>query len=224
MEKKDYSEIPNNFIDEIICGNCIELIKEIPDRSIDAVITDPPYGLNKYGVKNDTDLGLYYYILPECFRALKDDSFFVTFFSTKYLPLAFENNPFTFLWQVVLYCPEGSVRSPIGFTKFMSCLVFKKGKPKLQRLNKDIFVDTPGKMVEPDEGYIDHPTPKPKTFVKELLKMFTAEGDIVLDPFVGSGSTALACQQLNRHFIGFEIEERYCKIAKSRLMGGIHGD
>jgi len=215
---------PSEFIDKILCGNCVQLIKSIPNQTIDAVITDPPYGLNKNGIKNDANLSLYYSILPECYRVLKEDSYFATFFSTKYLPLAFEKNPFSFLWQVILYCPEGSVRSPIGFTKFMSCLVFKKGNPRLQKLNKDLFVDTPGKMVEPDEGYIDHPTPKPKTFIKELLRMLTAEGNIVLDPFVGSGSTAVACQQLDRHFIGFEIEERYCKIAKGRLMGGINGD
>lgn len=72
-------------------------------------------------------------------------------------------------------------------------------------------------MVEPDEGYIDHPTPKPKHFIKEILKMFTKNNDLILDPFMGSGSTAVACIQLNRRFIGFEIEEKYCPIALERL-------
>jgi len=99
----------------------------------------------------------------------------------------------------------------------MSCFIFKKGKPKIIRWNKDIFIDTPGKMVEPDEGYIDHPTPKPKHFIKEILKMFSKDNDLILDPFMGSGSTAVACLQLNRRFIGFEIEEKYCKIAHERL-------
>ena len=72
-------------------------------------------------------------------------------------------------------------------------------------------------MVEPDKGYIEHPTPKPKHFVKEILKMFTNEDDSILDPFIGSGSIAVACLQLNRRFIGFEIEEKYCKIAFERV-------
>jgi DNA modification methylase len=82
---------------------------------------------------------------------------------------------------------------------------------------KDIYVDTPGRMVEPDEGFIDHPTPKPKTFIIELLNMFTKEGDIVLDPFIGSGTTAVACKLTKRKFIGFEIDKKYCRLAAKRL-------
>ncbi len=208
---------PEDFINNIICGDCLELMKLIPDNSIDAIITDPPYGLNKNGVRNDTNLSLFYNVMPECDRVLKNNSFFITFFSTKFLPQLFKNNPFDYFWQIVLYCPEGKVKSPIGYTKYMSCFIFKKGKPKVLRWSTDIFVDTPGKMVEPDEGYIDHPTPKPKHFIKETLKMFTNEDDLILDPFIGSGSTAIACVQLNRRFIGFEIEEKYYKIALERV-------
>lgn len=216
MNKPDLKH-PEDFINKIICGDCLELIRLIPDNSIDVIITDPPYGLNKKGIKNDTDLSIFYNILPECNRVLKNNSFFITFFSTKFLPQLFKDNPFNYFWQIVLYCPEGSVKSPIGYTKFMSCFVFKKGNPKIIRWNKDIFVDTPGKMIEPDEGYIDHPTPKPKHFIKEILKMFSNENDLILDPFIGSGSTAVACLQLNRRFIGFEIEEKYYKIALERV-------
>ncbi len=208
---------PEDFVNKIIHGDCLGLIKLIPDNSIDIVLTDPPYGLNKDGVRNDADLNLFYYVLPECDRVLKDNSFFITFFSTKFLPQLFKNNPFDYFWQIVLYCPEGRVKSPVGLTKYMSCFIFKKGDPKIIHWNKDIFVDTPGKMVEPDEGYIDHPTPKPKHFIKEILKMFTKDNDLILDPFIGSGSTAMACLQLNRKFIGFEIEERYFQIAIKRI-------
>lgn len=208
---------PEDFINKIICGDCLELIKTIPDNKIDCIVTDPPYGLNKNGIKNDKDLSLFYTILPDCYRVLKDDGFFITFFSTKYLPDLFKNNPFAYFWQFVLYCPEGSVRSPIGFTKYMSCFVFKKGNPKLIKWRTDIFKDTPGKMVEPDEGFINHPTPKPKHFIKEIMDMTTIENDLILDPFIGSGTTAVACKQLNRKFIGFEINHDYCSLAKARL-------
>lgn len=214
---------PEDFINKIICGDCLELIHLIPNNSIDVVLTDPPYGLKKDAIRGDADLSLFYNILSECDRILKDNSFFITFFSTKFLPRLFENNPFNYFWQIVLYCPEGRVKSPIGYTKFMSCFIFKKGKPKIIRFNKDIFIDTPGKMVEPDEGYIDHPTPKPKHFIREILKMFSKDNDLILDPFMGSGSTAVACLQLNRRFIGFEIEEKYCKIAHERLQWALGG-
>lgn len=216
MQKK--LKFPEDFINKIILGDALNLIKLIPDNSIDVVLTDPPYGLNKGGIKNDTDLTVFYRCLPECYRVLKNDSFFITFFSTKFLPKIFENNPFKYFWQIILYCPEGRVKSPIGYTKYMSVFIFRKGNPKVPHLGKDIFIDTPGKMVEPDEGYIDHPTPKPKHFIREILKMFTKENDIVLDPFIGSGSTAIACIQLNRRFIGFEIEKSYWELAQKRVI------
>lgn len=202
---------------KIVCGDCNHLIKLIPNESVDCIFTDPPYGLKKPGIENDGDLAQFHAILPECYRVLKNDRFFITFFSTKYLPKLFENNPFRYFWQFILYCPEGSVRSPIGFTKYMSCFVMKKGNPKLIKWKTDIFRDTPGKMVEPDEGYIDHPTPKPKHFIREILMMTTKKNDLVLDPFIGSGSTAVACMQTGRNYLGFEINDKYCQIANERL-------
>ena len=87
----------------------------------------------------------------------------------------------------------------------------------MTKRGKDIFVDTPGRLVEPDEGFINHPTPKPKTFIKEIIQMLSRENDIILDPFIGSGSTAIACKQTERNFIGFEIDKNYYKLAQERL-------
>lgn len=210
-------KFPEDFINRIVCGDALDLIKILPEESMDLILTDPPYGINKEGIKNSKDLETFYKILPECYRVLKKDSFFITFFSTKLLPEIFKNNPFSYYWQFILNCPLGSVRSPIGFSKYMSCFVFKKGNPRVIRWNKDIFNDTPSKMIEPDEGFINHPSPKPKRFIIELLRMFSNEKDIVLDTFIGSGSTAVACHLTNRNFIGFEIEREYCAIAEERL-------
>lgn len=206
-----------NTLNKIYNIDCLEGFKTIPDKSIDLIFTDPPYGLNKTGIRNDNDLSVFYASLSESYRVLKDDSFYITFFSTKYLPEIFKNNPFTYYWNFILYCPNGRVASTIGFTKYMSCIVFKKGNKKIVKKCKDIFIDTPGSMIEPDEGYIDHPTPKPKKFIKEILLMFSREHDVILDPFIGSGSVAIACKQINRNYLGFEIEESYCKIANDRL-------
>jgi len=207
----------NNIINTIQNIDCFEGFKLIPDKSIDIIITDPPYGLNKIGIQNDNDLSLFYKSLPESHRVLKDDSFYITFFSTKFLPDVFKNNPFTYYWNFILHCPNGRVSSSIGFTKYMSCIVFKKGNAKIIKKGKDIFMDTPGSMIEPDEGFINHPTPKPKTFIKEILSMFSKENDVVLDPFIGSGSVAVACKQLKRNYVGFEIDENYSKIANERV-------
>ena len=80
-----------------------------------------------------------------------------------------------------------------------------------------MFIDTPGKMIEPDEGYIQHPTPKSKTFIREVIKMFTVEGDLIFDPFSGSGSVLLASMLTGRKYLGCEIENKYFNIAESRL-------
>lgn len=208
----------NNLINTIKNVDCMEGFKSVPSESIDLILTDPPYGLKKAGIRNDYDLSSFYSSLPECYRILKKDSFYIIFFSTKFLPEIFKNNPFQYFWNFILHCPNGRVMSPIGFTKYMSCTVFKKGEPKMSKKGKDIFMDTPGRMIEPDEGFINHPTPKPKTFIKEILTMFSKENDIVLDPFIGSGSTAVACKQLNRNYIGFEIDKVYCELANNRLV------
>lgn len=96
--------------------------------------------------------------------------------------------------------------------------VFKKGNPKLRggRVNGVI----PYKHI----GFFDktvHPTQKPLEIMKILIKKSSDEGDIVLDAFLGSGTTALASKQLNRKFIGFEKKEEYIKIIKQRLSQGV---
>lgn len=225
--KKHLKELkfPEDFINKILTGDALGLIKMIPNESVDIIITDPPYGLNKEGIHGDESLDTFYKILPECYRVLKKNSWFITFFSTKFLPYAFKNNPFSYFWQIIFYSPKAEVKSPIGITKYMSILVFKKGNPKIIEHNKDLFEHIAGtKMIEPDEGFIDHPAPKPKHLIIKLLKMFSKENDLVLDPFVGSGSTVVACKLLRRNFIGFEINKKYVKIAQSRLrkFGGIY--
>jgi DNA modification methylase len=94
---------------------------------------------------------------------------------------------------------------------------------KIIRKGKDIFMDTPGTMIEPDEGYINHPTPKPKTFIKELMLMFSKEGDIVLDPFAGSGTSLVAAETLDRRWVGIELSPNYSEIANNRVKPFVEG-
>ena len=101
----------NNILNTIQNVDCFDGFKMLPDKSIDLIFTDPPYGLNKIGIRNDHDLSLFYASLPESYRVLKDDSFYITFFSTKFLPDIFKNNPFTYYWNFILHCPNGRVSS-----------------------------------------------------------------------------------------------------------------
>ena len=70
-------------------------------------------------------------------------------------------------------------------------------------------------------GNSDHPTQKPVALFEYLIKTYTSEGDTVLDNCIGSGTTAVACKELNRHFIGIDISSEYCKIADGRLAQGV---
>ena len=70
---------------------------------------------------------------------------------------------------------------------------------------------------ERGKGGLYHPTQKPLSIVSKLIKVSSNENDIILDPFLGSGTTAVAAKQLKRNFIGIEISKKYCKIARDRL-------
>ena len=70
-----------------------------------------------------------------------------------------------------------------------------------------------------DKNQYLHPTIKPLNIIENLVKISSREGDVILDPFVGSGTTCVASKRLGRKYIGFEINEKYYKIAKDRLQG-----
>lgn len=100
------------------------------------------------------------------------------------------------------------------------CLVFKeKGAPRYNDgyENKSKWYQSP--INKGDKDLYNHPTIKPLEMVKKHLLHSTKENDIVLDPFVGSGTTCVACKELGRQYIGFEIDEKFYKIAKDRLNG-----
>src|SRR3989344_305582 len=90
---------PEDFCNQIICGDALDIIKRVPNESVDIVLTDPPYGIAKKEIKNSENLNTFYNILPGCHRVLKNNGFFITFFSTKLLPDLFKNNPFNYFWQ-----------------------------------------------------------------------------------------------------------------------------
>lgn len=194
--------------------DCVEGMKMLPDNSVDLVLTDPPYGISKEGITNDTNLNEYYKSLPIIYDKLKLDTFFLVFVSIKKLNQFFYYNPFQFVWQYILYINNGMVRGSLGFNKYMSILIFKKGNPKICSVSGDVMeVSTSAESCAKRK----HPTEKPDFLIRKLLIMFSKKESIILDPFMGSGTTAVACQQLNRNFIGFEIEQKWCDIANQRL-------
>jgi len=106
------------------------------------------------------------------------------------------------------------------------CLVFSKdgmskGVKGVSTLEKEEFMDSTLSIwnINPARAKkIGHPAPFPVELAERFINLYSYEKDLILDPFIGSGTTAIAAQKLNRHYIGYEINDEYCKLAKTRII------
>lgn len=201
-------------VNKIYKGDCRDFLPQLQDASIDCIISDPPYNLNKEGISNDNSLWGYEL---DYWRLLKEGGWLCLYCSINQLSEVIkriEKQGFKYEWQHITYIDNGMVRGRIGFNNFMLCLIFSKGEAKIKAISKDVFKCSTSSL---QRNKIDHPTPKKVGAIRQLLNAFTLEGDTVLDPFVGSGTVAVCCKNLNRNFIAFEIEEKYISICEERL-------
>jgi len=191
----------------IIQGDCLDIMRQLPDKCVDLVLTDPPYGVNMdYDTYQDTEENWYALmakIIPECKRIGK--MVIMPSCQIKRLKWIYDNYPPD--WLICWY--KGSVGSAgfIGFNDWEPHLVYGKNNTHMH----DYFRATP----EPQTN--GHPCQKPVSWANWLISRATKEGDIVMDIFNGSGTTCVAAKQLHRNYIGIEISEKYCEIAKQRL-------
>lgn len=244
--------------DYIKQGNCLELMKELPDNSIDLVITSPPYDdLRCYNSKIDLKS-----IISELFRTLKDGGVVVwnvndrikngskTLSSFKqaimFNEMGFNVND-VMIWRKTNPMPQ--VRQPRYNQCFEYMFVFSKGKPKTFnpimvdcKSSGQMYKSTCKKITNNKErkykefkinnqkiadnvfefavsqNKTNHPAVFPLQLPMMNIKTWSNEGDVVLDCFLGSGTTAIACKKTQRHYIGFELEKEYCDIAQKRLL------
>ena len=200
---------------ELIHGDCLEEMRKLESGSVDLILTDPPYGLNKEGIKNDRDI--WAYGLSDYYRVLKDDSWICLYSSIKEIGNVIkmvESLGFVYQWQHITYINNGMVRGRLGFNKFMVCLIFSKGTPKIKKQICDIKVVSNSSK---QRKSIPHPTPKYVEAIEDMVKNLSKEEEIVLDCFMGSGSTGIACKNLKRKFIGIELDEEYFKLSEKRI-------
>ena len=196
---------------KVVQGDCLELIKQLPDKSVDLIITDPPYGVGiKYDIYNDNEenwIKLMKEFIPEAIRVAK----MVIMPSCKINMLNWIYRNFPPDWLICWYKGSTGHASFIGFNDWEPHLVY--GRTKRNLYMHDYFKT----KTRPPKGTFKHPCPKPEEWARWIIKRATEKGNVVLDPFLGSGTTAVACKQLGRDFIGFEISEEYCNIARKRL-------
>ena len=209
---------------ELWHGDCLEMVKDIPDGSVDLVLTDPPYGIgfqsnfrkNKFN-KIDNDSIINAEFLDECKRVLKDTGAIYCFTRWDVYPNWFEQIRKRFkVKNCIVWFKRGGGLGDLkkGYIynhKFIIYCAEKNHRLNGKRRN-DVFEfakDAPSTYV--------HPTQKPISLLKEIIERSSNEGGVVLDCFMGSGSTGVACVNTNRHFIGIELDDGYFNIAKKRI-------
>lgn len=223
-------------------GDCVEHMKTMPDNSIDAIITDPPYNVSKKGSeivrgagtmfqgKNiSLDFGewdrnevVWENYIDDFARLLKPNGVLVMFYDKLYLGM------------IGLYLQE-----KFGFqTRHIGAYVKKNAAPQARRVKwqnglEQFLVATKNKgeghhfnykLGQSPDYFLTsvnyehlHPTQKPLILMEWIVKFWSFEGDVVFDPFMGIGTTGIACMRLNRNFIGDEIEKKYFQIAEKLI-------
>jgi len=201
---------PTSYINKIICGDCLEVMKEMPSKSVDLIITDPPYGMdfqsNYRFNKHEKIAGDDRYpveIIYELKRIAKRAVYmFCRWDNLRELP-----TPTSVLAWVKNNWSMGDLKHEHGRQWEAICFYPLDDHEFITRIPDVIKGDRTGNNL--------HPTEKPVSVISRLIQANV--GDIVFDPFLGSGTTAVACKELGRKFIGIEINPKYCEIAQRRL-------
>lgn len=204
-------------LDTVYLGDCLEVMKDIPDKSIDLVLTDPPYGIGECGAKNHSRGGIAKskkytpkdwdfekptsIIFDELRRISKNQIIFGGNYFADMLPAS----SCWLVWD-----------KDNGDTDFADCELcwtsFKSAVRKFKfRWNGMLQEDMKHKEVR------EHPTQKPVKLIEQIINKYSDEGMTIFDPFLGSGTTAVACINTGRNFIGIEKDEEYFNIAQKRV-------
>lgn len=209
---------------KIIQGDCINYLRKLPNNCIDLLITDPPYGddvaygWNNKVIRNNKNPLINCLALAEFYRILKKNSSVYIFTNWKHYP---------FLTEFILRYTKFKIRHVVVWKKhnfglgwafrhqYELILIIEKGKPKYNLTN---FSDVQT-CSHINHNKNNHPHQKPVDLIIKMLEHSSKEGDLILDPFCGSGSICVACQQTGRKWIGVELDEEYVRVARGRVEG-----
>lgn len=213
--------------------DCINGLKQLDDNCIDFILTDPPFNVDvDYGKSyNDNGMDIEYYHwcyswMKELYRVLKDGSYGIIFTGDKklfYIFRAVMDSGLLFHHFLKWNKPHGqrALSGTVFFNRTELAFVVSKGKPNTKKINrKVVYADTiVCKNTTPNDkfGTVDHNCRRPVDLYRRIIKGFTDKEEIVLDCFMGSGTTAMACKQCHRGFIGFEINPDYVEISDDRI-------
>ena len=229
---------------KLMCGDCLELMKNIPDKSIDMILCDLPYGTT--ACKWDTIIP-FEPLWKQYERIIKDNGAIVLFAKQPFAAKLINSNIIFFkyclIWEkdnhdnplmakkrflnitedICIFYKKQCKYHPQGIIKVNKITKQGRGeslsqKNKRQSEYKQEYTNYPKNILKFKRDLPNiHPTQKPVALLEYLIKTYTNEEDLVLDNCMGSGSTGVACKHLNRDFIGIELDEKYFEIAKKRI-------
>jgi len=220
---------------KLLCGDCLERMKEIPDKSVDLIVTDPPYLINyktnhrknkKHDfcsvIKNDNNFEMISIYIKECYRIMKDNSAMYMFCNcdkVDYFKQELEKAKFK-IKNMIIWVKNnwtaGDLYAQFG-KQYEIVFLVNKGRKKFngKRITDVWNFDrvSGNKQV--------HQNQKPVELLMQCIEKHSDKNDVIFDGFMGSGTTGVACGNLNRKFIGIELDENYFEIAKNRILGDI---
>ena len=237
-------EFPKDFLNKIICGDAIDIMKQIPDRAVDLVITSPPYNLKnstgngmkdgrggkwanaalQKGYTNHNDCMPHEeYVkwqrecLEEMMRVISDDG--AIFYNHKWRVqggLLQDRQDIVSgfpVRQIIIWKRKGGLNFNAGYFLPTYEVIYLIAKPKFKLVKK---VNAHGDVWEfTQEMNNEHPAAFPVSLISRIISSTNAK--IILDPFVGSGTTAVSAIDHKRNYIGIDISSEYCRMAGERI-------
>lgn len=202
----------------ILQGDCTQVLKTIPTASVDLVVTDPPYFVNyrdRAGrtIANDADPASVIDAFSDVYRALKPNTFCISFYGWTHV------DAFIRAWRKAGFQTVGHLvwhkgyASRAGFLRARHEMAYLLAKGRPERPAEPLDDVRPWKY----SGNIRHPTEKDVSVLTPLIESFSKRGDLVMDPFSGSGSTLEAAARAGRRYLGIELEPKYCELIRGRL-------
>jgi len=244
VSKQEKMKYPDDFLNKFICGNTIDVMKQIPDGSIDLVVTSPPYNLknstgngmkdgrggkwsnaaliNGYSHYNDNMPHDEYVTwqrkcLTEMLRIIPKNG--AIFYNHKWrvqAGLLQDRNDIVTgfpVRQIIIWRRKGGINFNPGYFLPTYEVIYLIAKPKFRLAKK---ANAHGDVWEfGQESKNKHPAPFPVDLIERIISSTSA--NIILDPFMGSGTTALVAKNNNRNFVGIDISPEYCEMAQQRL-------
>lgn len=199
-----------DWLDTVVCGDCLDVMRDMPDGCVDLSIVDPPYNNGTQYVNYDDKRDDYSGWCSTWFAELRR-------VSRRIIVTPGHGN--LWMWGEIekpigvgcWYKPGNPASSILGWVTWEPWLYYANGNPMLGG------PDTIRATVSKQQGVGSHPCPKPLPLFEQMIAKASKAGQLIFDPFIGSGTTAVAAIKTGRHFYGCDISQEYVDIARKRI-------